>query len=178
MGVSISLDFTERDLRFFRRAIRKARNTVHGGEEAEIIEAVRSALATIRARKPLPDFVAARLPELDALIDMLEDREWRLPRREREQLLATFVYFGDPEDVIPDDIPAIGFLDDLILIELLLRDFRHVREAYADFCRYRQQLGKARGDAPARDRQLTARRKELQARMKRRRARARSVILA
>lgn len=176
MGVSVSLDFTERDLRFFRQAIRKARNTVRGGDEAEIIEAVRSALASIGSGRPLPDFVSRRLPDLETLIDMLEDREWRLPRAEREHLLATFVYFGDPEDIIPDDIPAIGFLDDLILIELLLRDFRHVREAYADFCRYRDTLRRSSVREGAAGR-LEARRKQLHERMKRRRARGRGAIL-
>ena len=180
MGVSVSLEVTERDLRFFRQAIRKARNTVRGGDEAEIVEAVRGALAGIRSAGRLPDFVTARLPELETMIDMLEDREWRLPKRDREQLLATFVYFGDPEDIIPDDIPAIGFLDDLILIELLLRDFRHVREAYADFCRYRKELGRSlprgAGRNGAGDR-LAAKRKQLHARMQRRRTRERGTVL-
>src|SRR5690606_27434897 len=111
---------------------------------------------------------------------MLEDRDWRLPNTEREQLLATFVYFGDPEDIIPDDIPAIGFLDDLILIELLLRDFRHVRVAYADFCRYRKALGRSPSRGAGQDAigsRLAARRKQLHARMQRRRTRDRSTIL-
>ena len=176
MGVTISLDFTERDLGFFRQAIRQARNTVRGADEAEIIDAVRGAIAGIEAGKPLPDFVAQRLPELETLIDMLEDRDWRLPKTEREQLLATFVYFGDPEDIIPDDIPAIGFLDDLILIELLLRDFRHVREAYADFCRFREEAARTAPSRVAPARRLETRRRQLQARMKRRKARERSLM--
>lgn len=174
MVVSISLDFSDRDLKFFRKAIRKSRNTVRDGDEAEIVDAVRSVLGTIRTGKPLPDFVAQRLPVLDTMIDMLEDREWRLPKAQREYLLATFVYFGDPEDVIPDDIPAIGFLDDLILIELLLRDFRHVREAYDDFRRYRDEWDRRhrRGADPgARKRSIDAKRKALHERMKRRQAR-------
>lgn len=174
MGVSISLDFTDRDLRFFRQAIRKSRNTVRDGDEAEIIDAVRTVLATIKSGKPLPDFVAERLPELDTMIEMLEDREWRLPKAQREYLLATFVYFGDPEDVIPDDIPAIGFLDDLILIELLLRNLRHVREAYSEFCSYRNTWDKrhrSAGNETARRKTLEVKRKSLHERMKRRQAR-------
>lgn len=170
MVVSISLNFTDRDLKFFREAIRKSRNTVRDGDEAEIIDAVRDVLATIRSEQPLPDFVALRLPELDTLIAMLEDREWRLPKAHREYVLATFVYFGDPEDIIPDHIPAIGFVDDLILIELLLRNLRHVREAYADFCRYREQQASKR-DPAARRKSLEARRKVLHERMRRRQAR-------
>lgn len=174
MGLSISLDFTDRDLGLFRHAARQSRNTVRDGDEAEIVEAVRSVLDGIRTAKPLPDFVAQRLPELDAMIDMLEDVEWRLPRPAREQVLATFVYFGDPEDVIPDTIPAIGYLDDIILVELLLRDLKHVREAYGDFRRYRKEYDrkhrKGRNDG-ARKQRLETKRKSLHERMKRRQAR-------
>lgn len=174
MGVSISLDFTDRDLGLFRRAVRQSRNTVRDGDEAEIIDAVRTVLDGIRTARPLPDFVSQRLPELDGMISMLEDADWRLPKGAREQMLATFVYFGDPEDVIPDGIPAIGFLDDVILLELLLRDFRHVREAYGDFCRFRKEYDRKhakKGDAAGRRKSLDAKRKGLHERMQRRRAR-------
>jgi uncharacterized membrane protein YkvA (DUF1232 family) len=174
MGVSISVDLTDRDLGFFRHAVRKSRDAVRDADEQEIIEAVCSVIEAIRAESPLPDFVARRLPDLDAMIAMLQDEEWELPQLDRERLLATFVYFGDPEDMIPDDIPAIGFLDDIILIELLLRDLQHVREAYRDFCRYRQQYSKRfkRDDDPAlRRRRVAGKRKQLHARMQRRRAR-------
>ncbi len=174
MGISISLDFTDRDLGLFRHAVRQSRNTVRNGDEAEIIEAVRSVLESIRTAAPLPDFVSKRLPALDAMIDMLEDAEWRLPRPVREQVLATFVYFGDPEDVIPDTIPVIGYLDDVILVELLLGDLKHVREAYGDFCRYRNEYDRKHrknGDAAARRKSLEARRRALHDRMKRRQAR-------
>lgn len=179
MGISISLDLTDRDLGFFRHAVRQSRNAVRGMDEAEIIEAIRSVLDTIKSESPLPDFVTRRLPDLDLMIAMLLDDEWRLPQLEREHLLATFVYFGDPEDIIPDDIPAIGYLDDVILIELLLRDLRHTREAYSDFCRYRDECSKT---STARDtetlkQRLTAKRKQLHARMKRRQIRDKKTAL-
>lgn len=170
MGVSISVDLTDRDLGFFRHAVRKSRDAVRGADEQEIIEAISTVLAEIRAESPLPDFVARRLPDLDAMIAMLLDDEWRLPKRERELLLATFVYFGDPEDLIPDDIPAIGFLDDVILIELLMRDLRHVREAYLDFCAFREGYARRYRDRDEKKKQqrIAGRRRELHARMKRR----------
>ena len=171
MSVSISVDLTDRDLGFFRHAVRKSRDAVRDADEQEIIEAISTVLSEIRAESPLPDFVARRLPDLDAMIAMLLDDEWRLPKRERELLLATFVYFGDPEDLIPDDIPAIGFLDDVILIELLMRDLRHVREAYMDFCAFRDTYARRYrdgGDEKKKQQRISARRRELHARMKRR----------
>lgn len=173
MGVSISVDLTDRDLGFFRHAVRRSRDAVRDADEQEIIEAVTSVLDAIRAEEPLPDFVARRLPDLDAMIAMLTDAEWRLPKLERERMLATFVYFGDPEDLIPDDIPAVGFLDDVILIELLMRDLRHVREAYRDFCAFRDRYPRRYkdGDAKKKAQRLSAKRRDLHARMRRRQKR-------
>jgi uncharacterized membrane protein YkvA (DUF1232 family) len=114
------------------------------------------------------------------MIAMLKDAEWKLPKLDRERLLATFVYFGDPEDIIPDDIPAIGFIDDVILIELLIRDLRHVRQAYEDFCRFRDDYTRRfRGDADPvmRRKRIEARRKQLHARMKRRQSSDRTTAL-
>ena len=180
MGVSISVDLTDRDLGFFRYAVKKSRDAVRDADEEEIIEAIQSVIDVIKVENPLPDFVARRLPDLDAMIAMLRDDEWKLPKADRERLLATFVYFGDPEDIIPDDIPAIGFLDDVILIELLIRDLRHVREAYADFCQYRD--GYARRfpsdrNATKRRKRIGDRRKQLHERMKRRQRRDRTTAL-
>lgn len=179
MGVSISVDLTDRDLGFFRHAVRKSRDAVRDADETEIIEAVSSVIEAIRAESPLPDFVSRRLPDLDAMINMLMDPDWRLPKLDRERMLATFVYFGDPEDLIPDDIPAIGYLDDIILIELLMRDMRHVREAYRDFCTYRESCKQRYrdDDGATRRRRLSAKRRGLHARMKRREKRDRKTAL-
>ena len=91
------------------------------------MEAIRDVLADIKASEPLPDFVAHRIPEIEQLIQMLMDDEWKLPKSERERLLSVFIYFGDPEDILPDDIPVVGYLDDIIVLELVTRELLHVR---------------------------------------------------
>lgn len=170
----ISFELTDRDLSYFRRALKQSRNAVRDAEEAEIIEAIRDVLDEIRQNEPLPDFVANRIPELEALIDMLTDDEWRLPETDRERLLATIVYFADPEDILPDDIPVIGYLDDVIIIELVARELLHVREAYADFCDFRVKFEHEYGadvDPVIRRDRLDRRRQQLHQRMRRRSAR-------
>lgn len=171
MGMSISFELTDRDLRFFRQALRQSRDAVRDAEESEIIDAIRDALDEIRRNEPLPDFVGQRIPLLESLIAMLTDDEWQLPTRDRERLLATFVYFADPEDILADVIPVIGYLDDVIIIELVLRELKHVREAYVDFCRFRddfdQKSGKKSDPVIRRDR-LDRRRQQLHQRMQRR----------
>lgn len=170
----ISFELSDQDLDFFRKALQQSREAVRDAEESEIIEAISDVLLEIRKNEPLPDFVGKRIPQLESLISMLTDDEWQLPEADRERLLATFVYFADPEDILPDHIPVIGYLDDVIIIELVVRELRHVREAYDDFCKFRnefdEQQGKAVDPVIRRDR-IDRRRQQLHQRMRRRSSR-------
>ena len=174
MGLSISFELSDRDLAFFRQALRQARAAVRDAEDTEIIDAIHAVLDEIRGSEPLPDFVGKRIPELESLISMLNDEEWQLPEQDRERLLATFVYFADPEDILPDDIPVIGYLDDVIIIELVTREMEHVREAYDDFCAFRDDFDTSNGtdvDPVIRRDRIDRRRQQLHQRMRRRSAR-------
>ena len=105
------------------------------------------------------------------MIDMLSDIEWRLPHHEASRVLNALSYFCEPEDLIPDHIPGLGFLDDAIMIELVVRELKHEIEAYSDFCEYRDRLRAEQGDRASVSRSgwLDDRRKALQSRMRRRR---------
>ena len=74
---------------------------------------------------------------------MLSDIEWRLPHQDATRVLNALAYFAEPEDLIPDHIPGLGFLDDAIMIELVVRELKHELEAYRDFCDYREKLLKS-----------------------------------
>lgn len=173
MSMRISFELTDRDLNFFRNALRQSREAVKDAEDLEIIEAIHAVLDEIRASEPLPDFVGKRIPELESLLRMLGDDEWQLPQTDRERLLATFVYFADPEDILPDDIPVIGYLDDVIIIELVSRELVHVREAYEDFCAFRDEFDAENDndvDPVIRRDRIDRRRQQLHQRMRRRSA--------
>ena len=180
MSLRLSFELSDRDLLFFRNALKKSRDVVNTADESEIIDAIRSIIDDIRKSEPLPDFVATRLPELESMLQMLADVEWQLPAADRERILAAFVYFGDPEDILPDDIPVIGYLDDVIILELVARDLQHVREAYVDFCNFRDEFDKDRkavADAAVRRDRLDRRRQQLHQRMRRRTSRFRKTKL-
>ena len=63
--MKLSFELSDRDLRYFRTALKQSRNAVRHAEESEIIEAIRDILADIQSNDPLPDFVARRLPEIE-----------------------------------------------------------------------------------------------------------------
>ena len=173
MSMKIAFELSDRDLNFFRNALKQSREAVRDAEESEIIEAITDVLDEIRKNEPLPDFVGKRIPQLESLINMLTDDEWQLPAGDRERLLATFVYFADPEDILPDDIPVIGYLDDVIIIELVVRELKHVRVAYEDFCQFREDFEKKNRkdlDPVIRRDRIDRRRQQLHQRMQRRSA--------
>lgn len=170
MSMKISLYISERDLKQFRKAMKGARAAAKDADETEIVKATREVIDSLHPGV-LPDFVRERLPRLQAMCAMLEDEEWELPAAERLKLLSALIYFGDPEDLIPDDMPGLGYLDDAIMIELVLRELKHVIEAYSDFCEFRDNYFrrfKVGTDAVTRGERITARREQLHERMLRR----------
>jgi len=82
-------------------------------------------------------------------------------------VLEVLAYFADPNDIIPDDLPGIGFLDDTIMVDLAAMDLAPELEAYAEFCDNRSDLEAKEADAQP----LKVARDELQSRMRRRRRR-------
>lgn len=169
--MKFSIELSDRDLRYFRDALKRSREAVRHADEAEIIEAVGDVLIEIKSEDPLPDFVTRRIPELESLLRMLQDDEWKLPNDARERLLAAFVYFADPEDIVPDHIPVIGYVDDIIMIELVVRELQHAREAYDDFCDFRDNYdthSDSKQDGIIRRDRIDKKRQQLHQRMKRR----------
>lgn len=170
MNLKVTFEISDRDVGHFRQAMRRAREAVRDAEETDIIEAARLVMDSL-SFDTTPDFVRERLTRLAALIAMLEDADWRLPATERSKLLSALVYFGDPEDLIPDHVPGLGYLDDAIMAELVLLELTHVIDAYRDFRDYRDNFYKrceTLDDAREKQSQIDRRRDELQQRMRRR----------
>lgn len=173
MSLRISFELSAKDVKHFRAAMRKARDAVRNSEDAEIISAARESFINVTATR-VPHYVRERIDRLRAMVEMLEDQEWRMTRTERERVLASLVYFCDPDDLIPDNIPGLGFLDDAIMVELAFRELRHEIEAYQDFRQYRDKYDsgfRLRRSASARTEKLSARVEQLRERAARRRER-------
>lgn len=173
MGMRISIDLDDDDLKHFRLIMRAARNTAIHLQPDDIVASAERLLRDVNKQK-VPNFIAERLRKLELMIEMLTDHEWRLPQKDTARVLNALAYFADPEDLIPDHVPGIGLLDDAIMIELVVRELKHEIEAYEDFCDYRREHPYARGVKTkttdlTREQWLDKRRKSLQERMRRRR---------
>jgi uncharacterized membrane protein YkvA (DUF1232 family) len=167
--MKVSFELSPRDIRFFRDRLKQVRASDSSSNESVVIRGAVDLVKEAIAAKP-PDFVVERIRKLEQLIEMLRDRDWRLEGADRARILDAIAYFVDPDDLIPDRIPGIGYLDDAIMVELVATELTHEIEAYEDFCKFRKCCPKA-GERP---RKLETRRKALQARMRRRSRRERS----
>lgn len=167
MSLRISFELSDRDLKHFRKIAKNARAKAKDATEDDIVKAAEELLKEVKAVKA-PDFISDRLESLRNMINMLRDEEWGLGKPERENVLSALAYFCDPEDLIPDATPGFGFLDDAIMVELIVRELKHEIEAYADFCRYRDREKKRTGKGTDRADWLDNKRKELHSRMRRR----------
>ena len=178
MSLRITFELGPSDLKHFQIIMREARAKAKNLSAEEIIRSANELLDEVRSVQA-PDFISERLMKLEIMVQMIQDEEWKLPPKEINRILNALAYFSEPEDLIPDHIPGLGFLDDAIMVELVVRELRHEIEAFQDFCKYRateetrrRRLGKE--DHVSREEWLRERRKTLQQRMRRRRRRDRS----
>ena len=172
----ICFELDNYDLKHFRLIMDEAKQAARSMTPEEIVGAAEDLLRDV-PEAGAPAFILERLEKLRLMIRMLTDIDWRLPHKDATRVLNSLAYFAEPEDLIPDHIPALGFLDDAIMIELVVRELRPEIEAYQDFCDYRERLEK-KGDGASASREgwLDTRRKDLQARMRRRRGRLRGIL--
>ena len=171
MALSLNFELSDRDLEHFQAAQAKAREAAQGKSEQEIVDW--STKLLVDAQKvAIPDFIKERLLHLDDMIAMVRDDAWAMSGEDRDRVLSALTYFCDPDDVIPDNVAVLGYLDDAIMIELAVRELTHELEAYDDFCDFRQRQAERQGIEPAkvgRADWLDSRREELVDRMHRRR---------
>ena len=133
----ISFELDDNDLEHFRLIMNEARKAARRLAPEDIVAAAEDLLKEVPASEA-PGFIVERLERLRLMIKMLSDIEWRLPHQDATRVLNALAYFAEPEDLIPDHIPGLGFLDDAIMIELVVRELKHEMEAYQDFCDYRR----------------------------------------
>jgi len=171
MSLEFHIEITDDDLPVFVDALTRAEQRAAGKSAQQILDEASKTFAGAQTQK-MPEFVRSRLATVDSLIAMAGDQGWALGDEDRGRIISALTYFADPEDMIPDNVPVLGFLDDAIMIEVVQRVLQPEIDAYADFCRFRDDEAQARGIDPTtigRETWLEERRAELQARMRTRR---------
>ncbi|MBT5219376.1 MAG: DUF1232 domain-containing protein [Woeseia sp.] len=174
MPLEISFTLSDSDLSHFQKCVDKAKSTLEGGHDGEAIEAAARQLIKDARTGDLPEFIGDRIAKLEVIINMISDVEWQLAEDDRKRVLSALIYFCNPEDLIPDHIPGLGFLDDAIYVELVIRELRSEVESYEEFSAYRvaeEERRKESGLNPHVEREewLADKRATLHARMRKKR---------
>lgn len=173
MSITLNFELNDQDLAHFKQAAERSKLVAEGKSSEEIVASAVAMLADAQKVR-IPDFIKDRLLRLDDMIAMVRDDAWALPDVDKQRVLSALMYFCDPDDVIPDNIEVLGFLDDAVMIELSVRELKHELDAYDDFCDYRSHEAARRGVEPStlgRTDWLDGRREELIDRMHQRRER-------
>jgi uncharacterized membrane protein YkvA (DUF1232 family) len=164
MAFKITFSLDEQDSKYFQDLYRTAKKNAKAEDAPRIMAEVKSLIGRVRGAKKVPNFVDEAITTLEDLMQMLEDEQYALPRPVSESAVAGLAYFANAQDVIPDHIPALGFLDDAIMISIVADEFKHELWAYRKFRSFSKGAEQRPWTSVAKDRlpkRLEAYRKEL-----------------
>jgi len=180
VSIEITFELSEDDLKHFATLAHEAADAIDPATEGDkIVAATRDILTQAHTDDNIPEFISSRLKKLEQLANMVEDDEWKLEGEDYERVMKAIAYFADPEDLIADRVPGIGFLDDAIMVELVVRDLEPEIDSYQEFCDFRDAEGQRRENQGldthvSRDDWLADKRAVLHHRMRSRRKQRRS----
>ena len=164
MAFKITFSLDEQDSKYFQGLYKTAKQNAKEEDAPRVMSEVRALIARVRSATKVPNFVADAITTLEDLMQMLEDKDYALPQKIAESAVAGLAYFANPQDAIPDHIPALGFLDDAIMISFVAQEFRHELWAYRKFRSFRTDAEQRPWTSVAQDRmpkRLEAYRREL-----------------
>lgn len=129
----VTFELDEQDAAYFRGLYRQAKQNASKMDPETIIKDALKLVEHVRSSKRAPRFVVDAIETLEDMTRIIEDEEWKAPQSVKTQVLAGLAYFSNPEDLIPDHIPALGFLDDAIMVKFVEDEFKHELWGYRKF---------------------------------------------
>lgn len=130
--VTITVDIDDQVKAHFNKFIEE-----HGIDvDPSDVSQAKKEIAKIRATNA-DGYILNQVNNLESMISMVEDKVWKIKKVNMEKINATIKYFVDEDDVIPDNIPGIGYLDDCIIIDSTMDDVYDELMEFEDFCRTR-----------------------------------------
>lgn len=142
MSLELTLSLDATTVAPFRVALNALRDDPGHGGLATLTRAALSRHAALAATG-VTLAVSDRLMPITAIAQMLTDPAWTMSADSRGSLVAALRYFVEPADLIPDEEPTFGLLDDAIVLELALGDARHDWLAWQEFRAFRAEHGAA-----------------------------------
>ena len=108
----VTFELDEQDAAYFRGLYRAAKKNASKLDPDTIMKDAAKLVEQVRSSNRVPRFVADAIETLEVMTQIIQDDAYNAPQAVKNQVLAGLAYFANPDDLIPDHIPALGFLDD------------------------------------------------------------------
>ena len=129
----VSFTLEESDAAYFRNLYKAAKKKASRQDPQQIIREALALVKVVQESNKVPKFVADAVSTLEDMTQIIRDDDYQAPAAVKNQVLAALAYFSNPEDLIPDHIPALGFLDDAIMVKFVEEEFKHELWGYRKF---------------------------------------------
>lgn len=129
----VAFELDDQDAAYFRELYRQAKQNAAKLDPDTILKDARKLIETVRKSAHVPRFVSDAITTLEDMTQIILDEEYKAPQAVKNQVLAGLAYFANPEDLIPDHVPALGFLDDAIMVKFIEDEFKHELWGYRKF---------------------------------------------
>jgi uncharacterized membrane protein YkvA (DUF1232 family) len=130
--VTITVDIDDKVKEHFNKFIEE-----HGTKiDVSDLKEAKSQMIEVRASTQ-DSYLLDQVSSLGTMIRMVEDDVWHISDENLSKINATIKYFVDEDDIIPDNIPGIGYLDDCIIIDNTVDEIYDELMEYKDFCKTR-----------------------------------------
>ena len=113
------LQLTEQDIKKYRKIIDK----IDLSEKNIIMTEAIIKITKLFENKNLSQFQLVLVQEINALYNIFKKNP-NLERLVQQKIIFAIKYFLKGQDDIPDDIPEIGYLDDLAVVDWIIHDIK------------------------------------------------------
>lgn len=128
MSTEYSLYITDKVISHFEKILQ----VPFKNDESEIVSAVEKTLTELKSKK-VEDYVANHIQPLEDLLQLISDEQWEMTKQDKSYAMSALQYFVEEHDVIPDNIPVVGYLDDCIVIDIVVEKLKKQLDEHKQF---------------------------------------------
>jgi uncharacterized membrane protein YkvA (DUF1232 family) len=116
---------TEQDIQKYRKKI----DEINLNNKDRVLSETLVKITKLFKNKKLDQFQLVLVQEINGLYNILKNTQ-NLEELVQQKIVFALKYFLKGQDEIPDDIPGIGLLDDLAVVDWVIQD---IKEQYSHY---------------------------------------------